>query len=300
MLPKAPLYFPMTMEREYLRIVDRYMMLFYTTLAKQLPVIRKATSGECKAKIIDLKIRLKIRHDANDIDTDVGYIIEEVFARIQEDFNQQALLFDLGRRITTLANQTRRLSITQWRRVVRQSLGINIMEDYYMGEFFRTTLIQWITNNIGLIESAPQSALTELRNIIQEGWQSGLSNRDISRQIQSAYEKYKNKTDFWARDQMAKLNADMSEQQQKDAGVEEYVWSTSGDERVRGNPSGKWPDGDHYQLDGTRHNWINPPVVDKRTGRCAHPGKDFNCRCVALPVFNLPGLSLPWEGGDQD
>jgi hypothetical protein len=32
------------------------------------------------------------------------------------------------------------------------------------------------------------------------------------------------------------------------------------------------------------------------TGRRCHPGKDYNCRCVALPVFNLPGLNLPWEG----
>ena len=166
-----------------------------------------------------------------------------------------------------------------------------------MGEFFRNALARWTDTNVGLIKTVPQSTLTEMRNIVQDSWQRGLLNQDISKRINDSYDISKRRAQFWARDQMAKLNADLAQQQQKDAGVEEYVWSTSGDERVRGNPAGLWPQGRHYELDGKRFSWADPPEV--APGRHCHPGEDYNCRCVALPVFNLPGLSLPWEGGNE-
>ena len=93
-----------------------------------------------------------------------------------------------------------------------------------------------------------------------------------------------------ARDQIAKLNGDITQQQQQDAGVVEYVWSTSGDSRVR--PS-------HAALNHKRFRWDDPPVVDEKTGRRCHPGKDYQCRCCALPVFNIKTVDLPvTKGGD--
>jgi SPP1 gp7 family putative phage head morphogenesis protein len=53
--------------------------------------------------------------------------------------------------------------------------------------------------------------------------------------------------------------------------VEEYVWSTSRDERVR--PS-------HSAKDGKRFKWNDPP---SDTG---HPGNEIQCRCVAIPVLD--------------
>ena len=104
---------------------------------------------------------------------------------------------------------------------------------------------------------------------------------------------------------MAKLNADIAQDQQEAAGVKEYVWSTSGDERVRGNPAGKWPKvkHSHYEIDGKRCKYADPTVY-RSNGEWAkrpsswvqlHPGKDFQCRCVGLPCFDIPGLNLPWE-----
>jgi len=294
MLPRVQMYHPINLEREYERVVSAYMRMLNKTIAKQLPTVRKAISASTGASWRDDAIEdLFDSFQGNSIED----IISTTFSCIKATFESQARTFGLERRLARLANQTRRISIAEWRRLVQSALGINIMEDYYMGEFFSSMLAQWVTTNVGLITSVPQTCLAELQNIITRGWQSSLSNRDISKKIQQAYDMSKKKAQFWARDQMASLNADMTQQQQADAGVQEYIWSTSGDERVRGNPSGKWPKGDHYQLDGTRHRWDTPPIVDKRTGRRAHPGKDYNCRCVALPVFNLPGLSLPWEGG---
>ena len=72
--------------------------------------------------------------------------------------------------------------------------------------------------------------------------------------------------------------------------MEEYVWSTSQDSRVRDS---------HRRLNRKKFRWDDPPVVDPKTGRRCHPGEDYGCRCVALPVFNL-NITLPWEKRSEE
>ena len=125
---------------------------------------------------------------------------------------------------------------------------------------------------------------------LQDGFLSGKSNTEIGRQIQEAYGIEKRHAQFIARDQTAKLNADLTQSQQTDAGGSEYIWSDAGDNRVRPR---------HEQLNGKRFKWSEPPIVDENTGRRCHPGEDYNCRCVALPVFNIENLELPWEKSEN-
>ena len=270
---KVVTHYPENTEREYIRLVNAYMAMLNKTMGEYLPIIRKAIEGD----------RAGMRRDD---DNSVALIIAQTFMAIQESFAKKAETFGIARRIENIANLNRKLTIREWKRVVNKTLGIDIFEDYYMGEFFRETLKQWTTTNVDLIKSVPQTAITDMQNVIVEGYRKGKSNTAIGRDIQKVYGIEKAKAQFWARDQTAKLNADLTQAQQKDAGVEEYVWSDSGDSRVRKR---------HAQLNNTRHKWNEPPVVDASTGRRCHPGQDYNCRCVALPVFNLPGLDLPWE-----
>lgn len=72
------------------------------------------------------------------------------------------------------------------------------------------------------------------------------------------------------------LGSRVNRRLQRAAGVTEYIWRTRRDWRVRP---------DHQDLDDTIQDWAHPPVVDMRTGRRAHPGEDFLCRCVAIPVL---------------
>lgn len=59
-------------------------------------------------------------------------------------------------------------------------------------------------------------------------------------------------------------------------GLDRYIWSTMGDERVRH---------DHADLDTKVFSWSSPPIVDRSTGRRGHPGEDYNCRCTAIPLL---------------
>ena len=69
-----------------------------------------------------------------------------------------------------------------------------------------------------------------------------------------------------------------------DAGIEEYIWSTTGDERVRDS---------HRELNGKKFRWDTPP--ENSDGRACHPGEDYQCRCIGRPVFKKSTLNLPIE-----
>ena len=70
---------------------------------------------------------------------------------------------------------------------------------------------------------------------------------------------------------------------QQAAGVNEYTWSTSRDERVR--PM-------HAKLEGQRFAYDDPPETTE-DGETNNPGEDWQCRCIALPVISLLELEEP-------
>lgn len=146
---------------------------------------------------------------------------------------------------------------------------------------------KWVENNVGLIKTIPKESLEKMRGIVLDGYLNGKTTTSIVKEIQRAYSVDRRHAQLLARNQIAKLNGLITQKQQEDAGVEEYTWSTSGDNRVR--PS-------HVRLNGKRFRWDDPPVVDEKTGRRCHPGGDYECRCVALPVFNRNTVDLPMAG----
>jgi SPP1 gp7 family putative phage head morphogenesis protein len=275
--------YPENLEREYMRITNTYMMTLNRVIKARLPRIWKAINEQ-------YGIRL-------DSDADFQAWLENEFIAISQEFERMALSFGLDRQLTNLGNLTRKLSISEWRRVVHATIGINILDDYYMGEFYRQQLTLWTQNNIGLIRTIPQNTLDNMQGIIQDGYIAGARPSTIARDIQAAYGIERRHAQFIARDQIAKLNADITQAQQKDAGVEEYVWRAPRDSRTREC---------HAEFNGQRFKWSDPPdnwydtqrYGRRYTGRY-HPGEAPNCRCVALPIFNLPGLDLPWDKGKE-
>ena len=67
----------------------------------------------------------------------------------------------------------------------------------------------------------------------------------------------------------------MNEFRQRGAGITKYKWSTSRDGSVRP---------EHKTNNGKIFNWDRPPA---KTG---NPGFDYNCRCVAIPILEVPNI----------
>ena len=263
------------LEREYKRLTRSYMAIISSTLKTTLPEIKKLSNERTDAK--------------SDIPSSyyISPQVKTVFEKMMRTINSKIDAFDLRTRLERISKLTRKLTIDEWKRVVSKTLGVDLIDDYYSGDFYRKILEQWVDQNVSLIKSIPQECLSEMQAITQKGFVDGKTITDISKDIRKAYSVSRSKALFIARDQMAKLNSEITQYQQRDAGVNRYIWSTSGDEKVRDS---------HAALDGKVFSWDAPPVVDKKTGRRAHPGEDFQCRCVALPVFDYDDIDLPIKG----
>ena len=274
---KVTLHYKENIDREYERIIKSYYALLASIIQTYLEQIFDAPTlynGE------------KTRINFDSAKDDFLRFIRKIFGRAKDDFHESETKFDLRDKVERIGNITTRMSANEWKRTVEKTLGINILDDYYSGEFYHDQLRLWIDDNVGLISTLPDELLDEMQNIVEDGFLNGKSNRNIVKSIQERFGVSRSKARFYATDQLSKLNASITQQQQTECGVEEYVWSSSKDQRVRDR---------HRQLDGTKHRWDDPPIVDYRTGRRAHPGEDYRCRCVALPVFNIENLTLPWE-----
>jgi len=96
-----------------------------------------------------------------------------------------------------------------------------------------------------------------------------------------------------ARDQTLKLNAQISGRAPSLLGSR-ATFGHVARERVRGNPSGKYPNpsktggvtADHYHLDGKTFSYSDPPVVDERTGVERIPEVTISAGDTAAPVLD--------------
>ena len=139
-----------------------------------------------------------------------------------------------------------------------------------------------IRNNLDLIRGINIKNNTELRNSLAQMLIDNRPSREIQKLIVEKTKKTKAQARLIARDQIGKLNARSNANKQKALGVTKYIWRTVRDARVRDKANG----GNHKALEGKVFSWNKPPIVNSKTGKRAHPGEDFQCRCYAEAVLD--------------
>lgn len=134
------------------------------------------------------------------------------------------------------------------------------------------------TQNVNLITRTTGENLHRIQELLERRSRQGARVEDLRRELVEQQGFSKSRAELIARDQVLKFNGELTQVRHREAGVDRYEWSTSGDERVRS---------EHAALDGTIHRWDDPPVVDQKRNRRHHPGEDFQCRCTAIPVIEF-------------
>jgi SPP1 gp7 family putative phage head morphogenesis protein len=129
-----------------------------------------------------------------------------------------------------------------------------------------------IIANTELITSMPDQYLQRVRTAVFNGVQTGQRAEEIAQSLVEAGDVTESRANLIARDQTSKMNAAFNEARQTSLGIDSYMWAGAMDERERET---------HIANEGMVFRWDSPPAT---TG---HPGDDINCRCTALPVFNL-------------
>lgn len=134
----------------------------------------------------------------------------------------------------------------------------------------------WSENMNLYIKNWTMESIKRLRRRVWNNALNGYRSKDLVGEIMHDYNVSANKAKFLARQETSLLMSKFREERYKSAGVEQYRWSTALDSRVRER---------HKELQGKIFSWDNPPIVDN-LGHRAHPGEDFGCRCVAIPIID--------------
>lgn len=201
--------------------------------------------------------------------TDLTTTIGGLTAKYGERMTQ-----DLVGMFKQLLAQTNSFNLSQLTAIWQQVLGIPYIDTPGMLRLINGLQKQ----NLSLITSLTKFAVGELKKVLVE--HRGKPTKVLARAIEEEIGVTASKASLLARDQVLKLHGQLTENRHKEAGITRYEWNTSGDERVRP---------EHRALDGRVFDWSKPPIVSL-DGRHEHPGGDYQCRCVAIPIFDKDNL----------
>lgn len=244
----------------------RFPRAVETRYAKALEAFARAVSSEIATALRPVLSRARAqeegeRQDAIDIG-DAQSALDRVRIAILRRTSDRRI-------ITLLDALSRDLSNTNAQDLA-EVLGISIRDE---PAGIAAMLEQWRTENARLIKSIAEDLLGEVQEIVTETVTAGTRVEALAKRIERRFEVSRSRAKLIARDQVAKANSQLTKLRHEAAGIERYRWSSSQDERVR--PT-------HRRLNRTVHAWNDPPLVD---GRRVHPGEDYQCRCVAIPIL---------------
>jgi SPP1 gp7 family putative phage head morphogenesis protein len=127
-----------------------------------------------------------------------------------------------------------------------------------------------VAENVRLIKSIPSDLLDDVEGVVNRHVLAGTRVEDIAKLVRERYGVAESRAMLIATDQVGKWHGSLSRLRQLDAGVTQYVWSTSHDEVVR--PL-------HAARDGKTFDWDNPPSDGA-------PGMAIRCRCQPIAVID--------------
>lgn len=258
----VPIY-PKSAEREIQRVVNAYM----TEVIKALkPMIYES---------------LGIRADAFGLDP-------RQLDKLAENVGVEA-------RLRKIARQVENQSFREWNRCVRETLGVNLPESYYVGALYAPDVNKWLLNMTQIFKELPNTTQQSVQREINRSVKKNKSATELLKAVNQKLAAQKRLAKVRTVAEVPALFGTLNRLQQTDAGCSKYYWKTARDSRVR--PC-------HRALDGRIFEWWNPPAMWRETkhgivytGMRCNPGEDYGCRCVAIPVFDLEGLKLPDQNG---
>lgn len=169
-----------------------------------------------------------------------------------------------------VAREVARRNLESIRAQVRAAAGV----DVFLGDAGVSSQVgAFAAENVSLISSIPEDYFRQVEGIVMRNFRAGRRAEDFQQEIEDRFGVAESRAALIARDQVSKLNGDLTRVRQTSLGIEHYIWRTSQDERVRDS---------HAALEGKKIAWDDPPEV-------GHPGEDYNCRCNAEPVIEELG-----------
>jgi SPP1 gp7 family putative phage head morphogenesis protein len=156
-------------------------------------------------------------------------------------------------------------------KAMENAVGVNL-NNVLQNEGLEDIMYSTTKENVALIKTIPEEYFKQIEGIVFRGTVQGRDATSMIKQITELGHSTEKRARLIARDQTSKLNSALNQQRSQNLGIEEYIWRTANDERVRDT---------HKSKNGKTFRWDDPP---KDTG---HPGQDIQCRCVAQAIIKV-------------
>ena len=164
---------------------------------------------------------------------------------------------------------------SQFKTTIPKDIGIPLT----LSDMQKESLRREYTENMNLyIQDMTKKSVVRLREKVQEQVSQGYRASSLLDVIHAQ----KGVTDrhalFLAKQEISLLTKTYRDSRYKEAGINEWIWSSSHDSRVR--PL-------HRKLDGHKFNYTDKlPIIDEKTGEKGTPGQAYGCRCRLIPLLD--------------
>lgn len=128
--------------------------------------------------------------------------------------------------------------------------------------------------NASLIKGLADDTVKRVQQTVTNAVINGRSAADLRKDLTRQFQFSDRRARLIARDQIAKTNSDLNRIRHQQAGVTEYTWRTSADERVRPR---------HRDLEGKVYKYGEPTGAEEGLP----PGQPIQCRCIAQAIVTF-------------
>ncbi len=260
--PLKPLY-PHAAERQYIRDLSAYVK-------RAREITREILLPLIPRLVAEVKSVTPNRVRQDDMIDDLAEILRRIRDQLGFEFSD-SILATIANRLGVsiediIAANTRRM------RDQYQPFGVNIGFGANSNELKSIIQIK-IRENVQLIKTLSDRHFASLESQVLSAITQGKRVEDIEAVIDERFGSMESNAELIARDQVGKINGQLTEITYVGLGLGRYRWRGVGDERERSS---------HLKLEGETFSWDDPPIVD---GEAVHPGEAIQCRCFAEPVM---------------
>lgn len=234
----------------------------------------------------------RLRQDA--ADDDEQDLVDDMASSFSSDYATESRVLTTAKEISRSVDRASRITI-------QSVLGV---DPFASEPWLAARLAAHAEETAALVSTIPDRYFGALSETIANGVASGARWEEIAARLQAKFLDYGGseselgkafrRAGTIARDQVGTLNSKLTQARFGEAGITSYRWRTALDERVRGNPGGKYPKArpSHWHREGKVFQIDDPPNADAYDGP---PGTPPLCRCIAEPI--IPGFDA---GGDDE
>ena len=230
--------------------------------------------------------------DAAPYDKTLDKVVDKIIEQIRKKYHSKRLEL----LIKKMFLKADKYQSAKFRRAVEYGFGFKI-DDLPEFKAYKPFINSVIKKNLEIIENLRDDTLYKTSLALRTAVAQGSSIKQVQTAIMSTGEVGKKRAALIARTEIKNVVSALNEKRAISAGFSTYIWLTANDERVRGNPSGKYPANksinrhdNHYIMNGLLCRYGNDNVYSsdggktwqKRTSKMplTFPGQAIMCRCV--------------------